>query len=137
MLKFTESGLEGVKAELSWLDDLMESKGLIRAGQWDYERVTYDKKFSTIEGTFYLRIQGIAAEGDVGSGRAVIQLMSPLLGKHYYPHGVEYGENGRVSRTGCDKKQGTDSGHSQHVKNSSNVTKRYSIFRCTFYDIVC
>ncbi|CUB27973.1 YugN family protein [Bacillus subtilis] len=92
MLKFTESGLEGVKAELSWIDDLMESKGLIRAGQWDYERVTYDKKFSTIEGTFYLRIQGIAAEGDVGSGRAVIQLMSPLLGKHYYPHGVEYGE---------------------------------------------
>ncbi len=76
MLKFTESGLEGVKAELSWLDDLMESKGLVRAGQWDYERVTYDRKFSTIEGTFYLRIQGIAAEGDVGSGRAVIQLMS-------------------------------------------------------------
>lgn len=52
MLKFTESGLEGVKAELSWLDDLMESKGLIRAGQWDYERVTYDKKFSTIEVRF-------------------------------------------------------------------------------------
>ncbi|MGF7533326.1 YugN family protein [Bacillus mexicanus] len=92
VLKFNESGLEGVKAELSWLDDLMESKGLVRAGQWDYERVTYDKKFSTVEGTFYLRIQGIATEGDIGSGRAVIQLMSPLLGKHYYPHGVEYGE---------------------------------------------
>ncbi|MBT2573484.1 hypothetical protein J7E26_05910 [Bacillus sp. ISL-51] len=90
-MKFEDSGLEGVKAELSRLDDLMESKGLIRAGQWDYERVTYDKKFSVAEGTFYLRIQGVAAEGDVGSGRAVIQLMAPLLGKHYYPHGVEYG----------------------------------------------
>ncbi|MCY8837984.1 YugN family protein [Bacillus atrophaeus] len=91
-LKFTESGLEGVKAELSRLDDLMESKGLVRAGQWDYERVTYDKKFSMIEGTFYLRIQGYAAEGDVGRGQAVIELMTPLLGKHYYPHGVEYGD---------------------------------------------
>ncbi|NQD53622.1 hypothetical protein HP440_24375, partial [Bacillus altitudinis] len=24
--------------------------------------------------------------------KAHIQLLTPLLGKHYYPHGVEYGE---------------------------------------------
>ncbi|MED0751982.1 YugN family protein [Bacillus amyloliquefaciens] len=90
-MKFENSGLEGVTAELSRLNDLMESKGLILAGQWDYERVTYDKKFSVPEGTFYLRIQGTAQEGDVGGSCAVIQLKAPLLGKHYYPHGVEYG----------------------------------------------
>ncbi|MEH7014665.1 hypothetical protein V7087_28300, partial [Neobacillus niacini] len=33
-----------------------------------------------------------AVEGDVDTNKAVIQLMTPLLGKHYYPHGVEYGE---------------------------------------------
>ncbi len=26
-------------------------------------------------------------------GNAVIQLKTPLIGKHYYPHGVEYGED--------------------------------------------
>lgn len=66
---------------------------MVRAGQWDYERVTYDHKFVIQEGTYYLRIPGYAIEGDVGSGKALIQLMTPLLGKHYYPHGVEYGED--------------------------------------------
>lgn len=66
---------------------------MVRAGQWDYERVTYDHKFVIQEGTYYLRISGYALEGDVGSGKALIQLMNPLLGKHYYPHGVEYGED--------------------------------------------
>ncbi len=90
-MKFENSGLEGVTAELSRLNDLMEGKGLILAGQWDYERVTYDKKFSVPEGTFYLRIQGTAKEGDVGGSRSRDSAEGPLLGKHYYPHGVEYG----------------------------------------------
>lgn len=42
--------------------------------------------------TYYIRIQGYAIEGDVDRGDAVIKLMTPLLGKHYYPHGIEYGE---------------------------------------------
>lgn len=66
---------------------------MILAGQWDYERATYDHKFQIKEGTYYLRIPGYAVEGDVGSRKAVIQLMTPLLGKHYYPHGVEYGDD--------------------------------------------
>ena len=41
----------------------------------------------------YLRVFGYAVEGDVGAHRATIQLLTPVLGKHYYPHGVEYGEN--------------------------------------------
>lgn len=32
VLKFIESGFEGVKVEFSWLDDLMESKGFVRVG---------------------------------------------------------------------------------------------------------
>jgi hypothetical protein len=91
-MKFENSGLEGVKADLKRLDDVMSEEGLVREGQWDYDRVTYDKKFELKEGIFYLRVQGYAVEGDVGADKAVIQLITPLLGKHYYPHGVEYGE---------------------------------------------
>ncbi|MFY4773742.1 YugN family protein [Metabacillus sp. RGM 3146] len=92
-MKFEGTGLEGMTAELIRLDDLMENHGLIRAGQWDYERVTYDRKFELREDIFYLRIQGFAIEGDVGSRNAVMKLLTPLLGKYYYPHGVEYGED--------------------------------------------
>ncbi|RBP95106.1 YugN-like protein [Cytobacillus firmus] len=91
-MKFENTGLENKKADLTRLDEVMLSHGLVREGQWDYERVTYDRKFELKEGVFYLRVFGYAVEGDVGAHRANIQLMTPLLGKHYYPHGVEYGE---------------------------------------------
>ena len=91
-MKFENMGYENVKADLNRLDDTMHEYGFVREGQWDYERVTYDRKFELEEGVFYLRIMGYAVEGDVGANKALIQLMTPLLGKHYYPHGVEYGE---------------------------------------------
>jgi hypothetical protein len=91
-MKFENTGIEKLKAELNRLDEVMDKHGLVRAGQWDYERVTYDRKFELKEGVFYLRVQGYALEGDVDTFKATIQLMTPLLGKHYYPHGVEYGE---------------------------------------------
>ncbi|MDP4169261.1 MAG: YugN family protein [Bacillota bacterium] len=91
-MKFENTGFEKVKGDLNRLDEVMLEHGLVREGQWDYERVTYDRKFELKEGTFYLRLRGYAVEGDVGANRAIIQLMTPLLGKHYYPHGVEYGE---------------------------------------------
>ncbi|MBD7942829.1 MULTISPECIES: YugN family protein [Psychrobacillus] len=90
---FENTGIENKVLDLNVLDDVMKKHGLIRAGQWDYERVTYDKKFEIKEGTFYLRIFGFTKEGDVGAHEANITLLKPVLGKHYYPHGVEYGEN--------------------------------------------
>lgn len=91
-MKFENSGLESMKADLNRLDEVMLDHNLVREGQWDYERLTYDRKFELKEGTFYLRLRGHAVEGDIGAHKAIIQLMTPLLGKHYYPHGVEYGE---------------------------------------------
>jgi hypothetical protein len=91
-VKFENTGFEQLKADLNRLDEVMQEKGLIREGQWDYERVTYDKKFEVKESVYYLRVRGYAVEGDVGAHKAVIQLMTPLLGKYYYPHGVEYGD---------------------------------------------
>ncbi|ASS88344.1 hypothetical protein GLN3_15790 [Geobacillus lituanicus] len=92
-MKFDNSGLENQTVELSRLDDIMARHGFVRAAQWDYERVTYDRKYVIKEGTYYLRVQGYAIEGDVDSRYALIKLLAPILGKHYYPHGVEYGED--------------------------------------------
>ncbi|MEC2074728.1 YugN family protein [Metabacillus fastidiosus] len=92
-MKFEDTGLEDLTIELARLDSIMEDIGLVRAGQWDYERVTYDRKLEAKGEIFYLRVQGYAVEGDVDTRYALIKLMTPLLGKHYYPHGVEYGED--------------------------------------------
>ncbi|CEI84415.1 hypothetical protein J18TS1_13630 [Oceanobacillus oncorhynchi subsp. incaldanensis] len=93
-MRFENTGIEDTIIDVQVLDHVTANLAFIRAGQWDYERVTYDYKIgSNEEGiTYYIRVQGYAIEGDVDKRNAVIKLMTPLLGKHYYPHGVEYGE---------------------------------------------
>ncbi|WP_318036085.1 YugN family protein [Halobacillus salinarum] len=93
-MKLEGTGLEGLVIDQKPLTKFMESNGFILGGSWDYERVTYDYKMDAPEKniTHYIRIQGFAIEGDVDQGNAVIQLLPPLLGRHYYPHGIEYGE---------------------------------------------
>ncbi|QDP40065.1 YugN family protein [Radiobacillus deserti] len=93
-MRIEGSGIEDITIDLEPLDHVMNDIAFIRAGQWDYERVTYDYKINSPEKnvTYYIRIQGYAIEGDVDKGNAVIKLKTPLLGKHYYPHGIEYGE---------------------------------------------
>lgn len=90
---FENTNVENIVSDLFILDEIMLQHDLVRGGQWDYERVTYDKKYSLKEGTFYLRIFGYALEGDVDARNAVIQLKKPVIGKHHYPFGVEYGED--------------------------------------------
>ncbi|RKQ37373.1 YugN family protein [Oceanobacillus halophilus] len=104
-MKIENTGLDDVVIDLEPLDHLTGKHAFIRAGQWDYERVTYDYKIASDEKniTYYIRIQGHALEGDVDSGNAVIKLHTPLLGKHYYPHGVEYGEEENFSKDLVDR----------------------------------
>ncbi|HIS28206.1 MAG TPA: hypothetical protein IAA78_01995 [Candidatus Avamphibacillus intestinigallinarum] len=94
-MKIEVPGIQDAVIDLKPLDHLMGKHAFIRAGQWDYERVTYDYKIGSNEKniTYYIRIQGVAIEGDVDHRDAVIKLMTPLLAKHYYPHGLEYGED--------------------------------------------
>ncbi|WP_226034604.1 YugN family protein [Aquibacillus saliphilus] len=104
-MKMENTGIEGMVLDLKPLDHSMNNIAFIRAGQWDYERVTYDFKISSAEEniTYYIRIQGYALEGDVDRGDAVIKLNTPLLGKHYYPHGVEYGEKENFPESVLDR----------------------------------
>ncbi|MFC4556991.1 YugN family protein [Virgibacillus kekensis] len=93
-MRIDNTGIEDSIVDVKPLDHLLGKHAFIRGGQWDYERVTYDYRIDSKEKnvTYYIRIQGYAIEGDVDRGNAVIKLATPLLGKHYYPHGVEYGE---------------------------------------------
>ncbi|WP_100011072.1 YugN family protein [Lentibacillus sediminis] len=92
-MKLENTGIDDVVIDLKLLDHITGKHAFIRAGQWDYERVTYDYKVNSNERgiTYYIRLQGHAVEGDVDGRNAIIKLKTPLLGKHYYPTGVEYG----------------------------------------------
>lgn len=94
MMKLENTGIDNKVIDIIALDHIMGKHAFIRGENWDYERVTYDYKINSQEKnvTYYIRVQGEAIEGDVDNKSAVIKLKTPLLGKHYYPHGIEYGE---------------------------------------------
>ncbi|RXK18872.1 YugN family protein [Macrococcus sp. DPC7161] len=90
---FENTGIETIQADQSVIQHVMNKHGIILGGHWDYERVTYDLKYNLKEGIYYLRFPGYAISGDVGAKDAVLQMMDPYVGKHYYPTGVEYGDD--------------------------------------------
>lgn len=94
-MKLENTGIDNKVVDIIALNRIMGQHAFILGESWDYERVTYDYKIKSQEKnvTFYIRIQGEAIEGDVDNKTAIIKLKTPLLGKHYYPHGVEYGED--------------------------------------------
>ncbi|MDG4655807.1 YugN family protein [Ectobacillus antri] len=91
-MKLNGTELDEQIVDFSRLTEIMNDYGFVLAGQWDYERATYDYKFELLKDVYYLRVQAYAIEGDLGGRHARVKLLTPLLGKHYYPHGVEYGE---------------------------------------------
>lgn len=93
-MRIENTGIDNTVIDIKTLDHILGKHAFIRGEQWDYERVTYDYKINSQEKNvvYYIRIQGEAIEGDVDRRDAVIKLKTPLLGKHYYPHGIEYGE---------------------------------------------
>ncbi|WP_028782655.1 YugN family protein [Thalassobacillus devorans] len=104
-MKLEATGIEGLVIKQKPLHHILNKAGFIRGGQWDYERVTYDYKIGSPEKniTYYVRIQGYAIEGEVDSGTGVFKMLAPLLGRHYYPHGVEYGEQEGFSQDLVDR----------------------------------
>lgn len=94
-MKLENTGIEDTLIDVKPLNHLMGLNAFIKGEGWDYERITYDYKIGSQEKgvSYYIRIQGYAVEGDIDRGDAVVKLLTPLLGKHYYPHGIEYGDD--------------------------------------------
>src|SRR5699024_11075597 len=94
-MRLENTGIEDTIIDIKPLSHIMGNHAFIKGEQWDYERVTYDYKVASKEKNvfYYICIQGTAVEGNIDSRNAVVKLRTPLLGKHYYPHGIEYGED--------------------------------------------
>src|SRR5690625_3346233 len=94
-MKLENTGIDDTVIDVRPLNQIMGVHAFIKGEHWDYERITYDYKIGSQEKgvSYYIRIQGYAVEGDIDRGDAVVKLLTPLLGKHYYPHGIEYGDD--------------------------------------------
>mgnify|MGYP003469254281 CR=1 FL=1 len=87
---FEKTQLEDLKVSQEVLTSVMAKYGLECHGAWDYDRMAFDRCYDVKEGRFYLRVFCNAVSGDVGAHDATLNILKPVLGKYYYPHGVEY-----------------------------------------------
>lgn len=91
-MRFEDSGIENLTIEESDLKKVMDEKGFVLGSKWDYERMTFDRKIEIKDDVFYLRVQGVAIDGEIGGRYAVVKLITPILGQFHFPHTMEYGE---------------------------------------------
>ncbi|WP_232699657.1 YugN family protein [Brevibacillus daliensis] len=84
-----ESGIGGQQSTLEELDLAFESVGFTRFA-WDYHHSTYDYMITDKGNTYYLRVQGHCQEGKIEDPDAVLKLDEPFIGKHLFPHGMDY-----------------------------------------------
>ncbi len=94
-MRLENTGIDDMQIDIKPLSHVLGLHAFISGESWDYERITYDYKIGSNEKnvSYYIRIQAVAIEGDIDRGDAVVKILTPLLGKHYYPHGIEYGED--------------------------------------------
>lgn len=89
-MQFKNTKVENIVVDQEFLTNILKKHGLECHGAWDYDRMVFDRRFDVKEGRFYLRLFCSAISGDVGAHDATLKILTPALGKYYYPHGVEY-----------------------------------------------
>lgn len=84
------SGLEGIQNTFGTINQTMKRMGFYPS--WDYHKVTFDLKLEEkgVEPEFYLRIPARVVEGSMDSPKCVLELGTPVIALHYYPHGLDY-----------------------------------------------
>ncbi|GGH25764.1 YugN family protein [Paenibacillus segetis] len=83
------TGLEGLKVELAYLDESSEKIGFIR-WQWEYYRATYDYKITFDNQEYFLRMNTRAVEGKLERPDTVLDIEAVYMGRATFPHGLEY-----------------------------------------------
>jgi hypothetical protein len=84
-----ETGLDGLKKDLNSLDLVLDELGFHRA--WDYKTAHYDFKYDdpTSNQVYYLRVPATTVQGVLESPFAVLELNTPYIGRHLFPHGLD------------------------------------------------
>lgn len=87
-MKFESCNFENKIMNLEILEDLLNKYHFTRGEHWDYERITFDLKMESDGNVYYLRIPCIRVDGDIGSNDANIKMLTPIIERHIFPHGL-------------------------------------------------
>lgn len=88
---YDNTGLDGLKIDLAYLDESAEKVGFVR-WQWEYYRATYDYKIEDKNNNneYFLRINTRAVEGKLEKPETILEIEAVYLGRATFPHGLEY-----------------------------------------------
>lgn len=84
-----ETGLANKEVLFADLEHFMHALDFYR-GAWDYNHATYDLKLEDKGTVYYLRVQANVIEKKLEDPHALVQLEDPYIGKHLFPHGLDY-----------------------------------------------
>lgn len=86
---FHDSKTKGIKQEFKDLETIMLGLGFVRHS-WDYNKATYDLKY-TLDGVdYYLRLRGVVNNGkSLENPKAELKLDVPYFVRHLFPHGLD------------------------------------------------
>ncbi|MEN1987540.1 MULTISPECIES: YugN family protein [Paenibacillus] len=88
---FKNTGLDGLKSDLAYLDESAEKVGFIR-WQWEYYRATYDYKIEdeSTKSEYFVRINTRVVDGKLEKPDSILAVEAVYLGKATFPHGLDY-----------------------------------------------
>ncbi|GAA4710098.1 YugN family protein [Brevibacillus fulvus] len=84
-----DTGIAAKQVLLADLDHYTSEAGFVRWA-WDYNHATYDLKLEDKGSVYYLRIQANVVEGKIEDPHTLLELEEPYMGKHLFPHGLDY-----------------------------------------------
>ncbi|WP_169713576.1 YugN family protein [Paludifilum halophilum] len=84
-----DAGIKGITKTFGEVEKVMFQAGFVRAGAWDYDKASFDMKFSNEESDFYLRIPAYAVSGRLENPKAEVELDHPIFMRHLFPHGLD------------------------------------------------
>lgn len=83
------TGLDGVKSDLAFLDETAEKAGFVR-WQWEYYRATYEYKIEDNKTEYYVRMNTRVVEGKLEKPDTILVIEAVYMGKATFPHGLDY-----------------------------------------------
>lgn len=86
---FSDSKVKGIEKSWENLEQVMHSVGFV-THNWDYEKATYDLMMKENGQTYYLRILADLVKGKIQHPDSVLKLNVPVIGRHLFPHGIDY-----------------------------------------------
>ncbi|SFI98676.1 YugN family protein [Thermoflavimicrobium dichotomicum] len=86
---FHEAKTKGIKKQFKELETIMKQLGFVR-WSWDYEKATYDLKYTADGVDYYLRLRGtVVNDKALEHPQAILEMGTPVFVRHFFPHGLD------------------------------------------------